>query len=112
MSAATSSAALTALSDGMLAIAGGRLDTPVAVEGTRRDRRDGPRGGDLPPEQLWNANGFEIANKYKSQFLAAASHDLRQPLHALNLFVAQLRTESDPAERERIVTASPPPSAR
>ena len=46
---------------------------------------------------------LEIANDYKSRFLAAASHDLRQPLHALNLFVAQLRARSDPAERERLV---------
>jgi signal transduction histidine kinase len=45
----------------------------------------------------------------KSRLLAAASHDLRQPLHALGLFVAQLRTASTPAERspifERIDTA-------
>ena len=46
---------------------------------------------------------LELANTYKSRFLAAASHDLRQPLHALNLFVAQLRAESDPAERSRLV---------
>jgi GAF domain-containing protein/ActR/RegA family two-component response regulator len=46
---------------------------------------------------------LEIANKYKSHFLASASHDLRQPLHALNLFVAQLRDESNPAERSRLV---------
>src|SRR3974390_2500844 len=45
---------------------------------------------------------LQIANQSKSRFLAAASHDLRQPLHALNLFVAQLRTESDPAERKRL----------
>jgi GAF domain-containing protein/anti-sigma regulatory factor (Ser/Thr protein kinase) len=45
---------------------------------------------------------LEIANKYKSHFLASASHDLRQPLHALNLFVAQLRNEADPAERDRL----------
>ena len=45
---------------------------------------------------------LELANSYKSRFLAAASHDLRQPLHALNLFVAQLRAESDPAERSRV----------
>ncbi|MGE5336745.1 MAG: ATP-binding protein [Gemmatimonadota bacterium] len=31
------------------------------------------------------------ANQYKSRFLAAASHDLRQPLHALALFAGQLR---------------------
>jgi signal transduction histidine kinase len=46
---------------------------------------------------------LEIADKYKSHFLASASHDLRQPLHALNLFVAQLHAESDPAERDRLV---------
>ena len=32
----------------------------------------------------------EIANTAKSKFLAAASHDLRQPLHALGLFVSKL----------------------
>ncbi|WP_368622374.1 hybrid sensor histidine kinase/response regulator [Paraburkholderia sp. BR13444] len=32
----------------------------------------------------------ETANRAKSQFLAAASHDLRQPLHALGLFAAGL----------------------
>jgi signal transduction histidine kinase/CheY-like chemotaxis protein len=46
---------------------------------------------------------LEIANTYKSRFLAAASHDLRQPLHALNLFVGQLRTEADSAERNHLV---------
>jgi signal transduction histidine kinase/CheY-like chemotaxis protein len=46
---------------------------------------------------------LDIANTYKKRFLAAASHDLRQPLHALNLFVAQLRGESDPIERSRLV---------
>ena len=37
---------------------------------------------------------LELANLAKSRFLAAASHDLRQPLHALGLFVAQLRAQS------------------
>jgi len=47
---------------------------------------------------------LELANTYKSRFLAAASHDLRQPLHALNLFVGQLQAEADPVERKRLVT--------
>ena len=34
------------------------------------------------------------ANEAKSRFLAAASHDLRQPLHALGLFVAELESKS------------------
>jgi signal transduction histidine kinase/CheY-like chemotaxis protein len=42
------------------------------------------------------------ANQAKSRFLAAASHDLRQPLHALNLLVAQLRGDPTPAERLRL----------
>jgi signal transduction histidine kinase len=33
----------------------------------------------------------EEANRAKSRFLAAASHDLRQPLHALSLFSATLK---------------------
>jgi signal transduction histidine kinase/DNA-binding NarL/FixJ family response regulator len=47
---------------------------------------------------------LEEANLAKSRFLAAASHDLRQPLHALNLFVTQLRTETDQAERSGVIT--------
>lgn len=35
----------------------------------------------------------EAASAAKSRFLAATSHDLRQPLHALNLFVEQFRSE-------------------
>jgi signal transduction histidine kinase/CheY-like chemotaxis protein len=46
---------------------------------------------------------LELANSAKSRFLAAASHDLRQPLHALGLFVAQLRTATTAAERQRVV---------
>jgi signal transduction histidine kinase/CheY-like chemotaxis protein len=44
----------------------------------------------------------EQASRAKTHFLAAASHDLRQPLHALNLFVAQLRNETDQTERDRV----------
>ncbi len=44
----------------------------------------------------------EEANVAKSRFLAAASHDLRQPLHALGLFVQSLQ-ESALAARERHV---------
>lgn len=33
----------------------------------------------------------ELANRAKTQFFAAASHDLRQPLHALGLFAEALR---------------------
>ena len=46
---------------------------------------------------------LEIANQAKSRFLAVASHDLRQPLHALGLFVAQLRGRSNADERKEII---------
>ena len=46
---------------------------------------------------------LQLANLAKSRFLAAASHDLRQPLHALNLFVTQLRDETDQAEKGRVI---------
>ena len=46
---------------------------------------------------------LELANLAKSRFLAAASHDLRQPLHALGLFVAQLQASIDAPDRGRIV---------
>lgn len=36
----------------------------------------------------------ERANISKSRFLAAASHDLRQPVHAMSLFVSQLAEEA------------------
>jgi diguanylate cyclase (GGDEF)-like protein len=42
----------------------------------------------------------ERANLAKSRFLAAASHDLRQPMHALGLFLQALRQGKLP-ERER-----------
>ena len=129
---------LTALSDGMLAIAGGSLHAPVAVEGTDEVAAMG-RAVEIFRQNTLERNGLlaekaqaadhletevkqrtaelaqsvaevqeksrqlEIANKYKSHFLASASHDLRQPLHALNLFVAQLRANSDPVEGDRLI---------
>jgi two-component system, sensor histidine kinase len=45
----------------------------------------------------------ERANIAKSNFLAAASHDLRQPVHALGLFVGALRNVAMPAEGLRLV---------
>lgn len=40
----------------------------------------------------------EVANRAKTQFFAAASHDLRQPLHALGLFAEALRSKSSKDE--------------
>ena len=43
----------------------------------------------------------EQANVTKSRFVAAASHDLRQPMHALGLFVDSLRDEVSAQPRAR-----------
>ncbi|KWF59674.1 hybrid sensor histidine kinase/response regulator [Burkholderia pseudomultivorans] len=43
----------------------------------------------------------ELANRSKSQFLAAASHDLRQPTHALGLYIATLRAMARAPSVER-----------
>lgn len=43
----------------------------------------------------------EQANVAKSRFVAAASHDLRQPMHALGLFVDSLRAEVGGEARAR-----------
>ena len=45
----------------------------------------------------------ESANRAKSQLLAAASHDLRQPLHALGLYVAALSARARDADWRPLV---------
>jgi signal transduction histidine kinase/CheY-like chemotaxis protein len=46
-------------------------------------------------------NGAEAANASKTRFLAAASHDLRQPLHTIGLLIDCLRDrQTEPASRE------------
>jgi signal transduction histidine kinase len=45
----------------------------------------------------------ETATRAKSRFLAAASHDLRQPTHALGMFVARLAQLPGDTETKRVV---------
>ena len=48
----------------------------------------------------------EVANRAKTQFFAAASHDLRQPLHAMGLFAEALRQRGQQdAETARLVNS-------
>ncbi len=47
----------------------------------------------------------EAANRAKTQFFAAASHDLRQPLHALGLFAEALRSHSKDDEVTHLVNS-------
>jgi two-component system, sensor histidine kinase len=45
----------------------------------------------------------EAANLAKSRFLAAASHDLRQPMHALSLFIASFPTANLPTQERDLL---------
>ena len=45
----------------------------------------------------------EAANRAKSQLLAAASHDLRQPLHAVGLYIAALAARATETEWRPLV---------
>jgi len=47
----------------------------------------------------------EIANRAKTQFFAAASHDLRQPLHAMGLFAEALRQRTHEPDVARLVNS-------
>jgi signal transduction histidine kinase len=47
----------------------------------------------------------ELANRAKTQFFAAASHDLRQPLHALGLFAEALRQKSRDDETMHLINS-------
>jgi two-component system, sensor histidine kinase len=47
----------------------------------------------------------EIANRAKTQFFAAASHDLRQPLHAMGLFAQALRERTRDSEVAPLVNS-------
>lgn len=47
----------------------------------------------------------EVANRAKTRFFAAASHDLRQPLHAMGLFAEALRQRSHDEEVTQLVAS-------
>jgi two-component system, sensor histidine kinase len=63
-------------------------------------RHDSERLSDAFREKSEEA---ERATEAKSRFLAAASHDLRQPLYALALFVDLLKESRENAEREVLI---------
>ncbi|MEP6066961.1 MAG: ATP-binding protein [Paracoccaceae bacterium] len=115
---------LTGLSKVMLAIAGGNLKAVLPepkgndevdemtrtvetfrVTANERDRLliERERAAERLEQEVKDRTAeLEDANAFKTRFLASASHDLRQPLHALNLFIEQLGVASSAEERERL----------
>lgn len=53
--------------------------------------------------ELLARQSAERANAEKSRFVAAASHDVRQPLHAMGLFLENLRGTALPDESRKLV---------
>ena len=58
---------------------------------------------DLAQRLAQQKHWAEQANLAKSRFLASASHDLRQPVHALGMFVSALRGQTMNDEARRLV---------
>ncbi|MDQ7989848.1 MAG: ATP-binding protein [Candidatus Dactylopiibacterium sp.] len=103
------------IAEAMAEIGRGRLGTRVPIEGggslkalaegvnemaahlaVARGNLEG-RIADATLQLRERTEEAERANLAKSRFLAAASHDLRQPMHALGLFIADLsRKEHSP----------------
>ncbi|MFN8840120.1 MAG: ATP-binding protein [Burkholderiales bacterium] len=104
---------IRALTDGAARLGEGRLEHRIAIRTGDELEALGAQFNTMASElqasyatleRKVEARTRELAdaNLSKSRFLAAASHDLRQPLHALGLLVAQLRAETDHAVRERV----------
>ena len=73
------------------------LKARAAAPGRTAARRNRGRRGGAPRGRA--------ANRAKTQFFAAASHDLRQPLHALGLFAEALRQKSRDDEATQLVNS-------
>lgn len=61
------------------------------------------RNAELVEELRSQKKAADEANVAKSRFLAVASHDLRQPLHSLELFVQALEDTPLPAHAQQLV---------
>ena len=83
------------------ALAAGVNDMAEALQAHRNEleRRIREATADLAAKK----DMAERANQAKSRFFAAASHDLRQPLHALSLFVAALKARTHQPETQTLI---------
>lgn len=113
---------LQALSQMMAALAGGKMDARVEESANGELRRLQADVNSMAEALQRSQVGLEArireatadlaaqkdeaerANAAKSRFLAATSHDLRQPLHALGLFAVTLKERLHDPEQVRLVT--------
>jgi signal transduction histidine kinase/CheY-like chemotaxis protein len=108
------SAPIRALEAGAVRVGEGRLEERVEVatgdelealagEFNRMAERLRESHSGLEQKIEERTRQLAAANVAKSRFLAAASHDLRQPVHALGLYVAQLREAGSGAAADRLL---------
>lgn len=101
------------LTTSAIRIGSGDLDHRIAISGSNEFSQLGERFNEMAEhlqaeratlEEKVSVRTLELAraNQAKSRFLASASHDLRQPLHALSLFVDELRSQPTEARRLRL----------
>lgn len=101
------------LTAGAARIGSGALDHRIAIAGSDEFAELGERfnemAGSLQAERTTleekvaqRTQELARANQAKSRFLASASHDLRQPLHALSLFVDELHAKPTRERRARL----------
>jgi signal transduction histidine kinase/CheY-like chemotaxis protein len=79
------------------------LGGALAVRTERGQKRLEERIAAATSELRSKKEEAEHATLAKSRFLAAASHDLRQPMHALGLFVARLEQLPHEPETQRLI---------
>ncbi len=83
------------------ALAAGINDMAARIGMSQEDLR--ARVAEATVELLQEKETAERATAAKSRFLASASHDLRQPLHALGLFVSSLAQTEAATKEPRLV---------
>jgi signal transduction histidine kinase/CheY-like chemotaxis protein len=83
------------------------IEIEQQVERTARQRDEAlmrQRVAELEQQRLGEVNAsLEQANQARSRFLVMASHDIRQPLHALALYLAALREEAQGSVTQDLV---------
>lgn len=101
------------LTSGATRIGLGELDHRIVISGSDEFTQLGKRFNEMAEslqieratlEEKVRLRTQELAraNQAKSRFLATASHDLRQPLHALSLFVDELQSRPTEERRARL----------
>ena len=90
----------------LLLLSFGKANAAFFIESVRMRLENRAQNLRLRENQRIVENSLEVAldaNRSKSRFLAAASHDLRQPLHAMMLFIGTLKASEQSARQKELI---------